>query len=158
MSAHSSEGLTFVPTGQIISDQANVPDLILNDHGEIHLYDTGGKVGDSRNATVLAISSDQGRTWRFKRVELPGLERAGDPDIIRLSDGTWRRFLTTSVHDNTGMVSADSRDGFHCQRRGTAFATAGLDLPRLDHLSSRVRMAHAYAPRARGPAAPRHFG
>lgn len=128
MSARSRDGLTFVPTGEVISDQANVPDLIFNDRGEIHLYYTGGQVGDRYNTTGLAISRDQGKTWTFKHVEVPGFERAGDPDIVRLPDGIWRMFLTTRVNNNIGIIYADSRDGIHFEKRGTAFAKSGLDL------------------------------
>ncbi|MEQ1853185.1 MAG: hypothetical protein ABMA01_16525, partial [Chthoniobacteraceae bacterium] len=128
MSARSRDGLTFVSTSEIISDQANVPDLILNDRGEIHLYYTGGQVGDRHNTLGLAISGDKGKSWRFKHVEVPGFEHAGDPDIVRLPDGTWRMFLTTRVNNNIGIVYADSRDGIRFEHRGTAFAKSGLDL------------------------------
>ncbi len=131
LSARSDDGLTFVPTGQIISDQANVPDLIAGPDGAIHLYYTGGQVGNRNNTLALAISRDQGRSWTFKHVEIEGsgLEHAGDPDIVRLDDGTFRIFLTTMVNGCHGVICCDSTDGIHFTPRGTAFAKAGLELP-----------------------------
>ncbi|PHX84583.1 MAG: hypothetical protein CK538_11255 [Opitutia bacterium] len=130
LTARSGDGLTFTPTGQIISDQANVPDLIVGPGGAIHLYYSGGQVGERENTLALAISTDQGRSWNFKHVEVAGsgLKHAGDPDIVRLDDGTFRIFLTTMVNGRHGVVYCDSTDGIHFTKRGTAFAKTGLEL------------------------------
>ncbi|MSU62755.1 MAG: hypothetical protein EXS31_10225 [Pedosphaera sp.] len=130
LTAWSSDGLTFTPTGQVISDQANVPDLIAGPGGAIHLYYSGGQVGDRENTLALAISTDQGKSWNFKHVEVEGggLKHAGDPDIVRLDDGTFRIFLTSTVNGRHGVIYCDSPDGIHFTKRGTAFAKAGLEL------------------------------
>jgi hypothetical protein len=130
LTARSRDGLTFEPTGDVISDQANVPDLIAGSGGAIHLYYSGWQVGNRENTLALALSHDEGRSWSFKQVEVDGgeLGHAGDPDIVRLEDGTFRIFLTTMVNGRHGVVYCDSPDGIHFTKGGTAFAKSGLEL------------------------------
>lgn len=127
LTATSSDGKSFRPTGRIVLDQANVPDLVMGENGLVYLYFTGWQTGDKRNVTAAAISPDAGRTWYFKHLSFAGLDanRPGpvDPDMVRLADGTWRLYATTSLDNRKlGIVSMDSRDGLHFGPAATAFA------------------------------------
>ena len=130
LTAKSTDGLTFRPTGQIISDQANVPDMVMDTDGRIFLYYTGWEVGARKNATAVAISIDNGSTWTFKHVEFQGFGPGApvDPDIVLLPDGTFRMYVTTGVAGRIGIVFAESADGFTFTQRGVAFAQPDEDV------------------------------
>ncbi len=127
LSATSTDGLTFTRTNQVIGDQANVPDMIVDDQGRIFLYYIISKVGNISDACVAAISSDNGKTWVYKLVKFNGIQRQalGDPDVVRLPDGTIRLYGTTQVGKNIGIMVGESRDGITFDVRGTAFEVAG---------------------------------
>ncbi len=126
LSATSTDGLTFTRTNQVIGDQANVPDMILDDQGRIFLYYTISKIGDVKDACAVAISSDNGKTWIYKQVKFNGINRPlNDPDVVRLPDGTVRFYGTTPVGNKIGIMVAESKDGITFDVRGTAFEVAG---------------------------------
>lgn len=140
-SARSTDGLTFVPTGTIISDQANVPDMAVDASGRIWLYYTGGQVGTRDNTVAVAVSSDRGASWTYRYVNVPDtLQHAGDPDVILLGDGTWRMFLTTHVGTNIGVVCLESANGIDFSLVGTAFSSPGHDL----HDSTTYRVGNTW--------------
>lgn len=123
--ATSPDGLTFTPTGQVILDQANVPDMVMDEDGRIYLYFTGWQMGDQRNITAAALSDDMGQTWAFRYLTLegfPGTQPTGDPDILLLPDGTFRLLLTTEVERGVvGVVYAEGTDGLTFTYQGVAF-------------------------------------
>jgi hypothetical protein len=126
MSARSTNGLTWTKTNQVISDQADVPDLaILN--GRLYLYYTGWTVGDQSNKTAVAISDDDGETWAFKYIEIPDFDGsigAVDPDIQILDDGTFRLYVTSDEQGsqkNAGTFYTESTDGINFIGRTEAF-------------------------------------
>ncbi|MBI4631155.1 MAG: exo-alpha-sialidase [Chloroflexi bacterium] len=127
LSATSPDALTFTRTNQVIGDQANVPDMIVDEQGQIFLYYTISKVDNIKDACVVAISSDNGKTWVYKLVKFKGIERQAlsDPDVVRLPDGTIRLYGTTQIGKNIGIVVGESRDGITFDVRGTAFEVAG---------------------------------
>ncbi len=126
LTATSEDGLTFTPTGNLIMDQANVPDMVLDENGRLFLYFTGWQLGDRQNVTAVAISDDLGKTWVFKYLQLEGFDRAPlvDPDIVLLPDGTFRLFGTSVISQNPanklGIVYAEGTDGIHFTKMGTA--------------------------------------
>lgn len=123
LTATSEDGLTFTPTGNLIMDQANVPDMVLDDNGRLFLYFTGWQLGDRRNTTAVAISDDLGETWVFKYLELDGFGREPlvDPDIVLLPDGTFRLLGTSVIGQNKlGIIYAEGTDGIHFTKTGTA--------------------------------------
>ncbi|HTM48454.1 MAG TPA: hypothetical protein VL285_07235, partial [Bryobacteraceae bacterium] len=61
LTATSPDGLDFTRSNRVITDQANVPDLVSDDNGVLYLYYSGGTVGDRRNVIAVAVSSDQGK-------------------------------------------------------------------------------------------------
>ncbi|MCU0426605.1 MAG: T9SS type A sorting domain-containing protein [Candidatus Kapabacteria bacterium] len=125
ITATSSDGLTFTSTGKILSDQANVADMIVDARGRWYVYYTGWTVGTQQNATALAISDDKGQTWYYKYVRFTGLPNAtskpADPDIILLPDGTFRMYATTDIAPGgkIGIIYAESTDGITFEYKGT---------------------------------------
>lgn len=130
MLARSDDGLTFTRTNTIVTDQGDVPDLVVDSDGRIYLYYTGWTVGDEQNKTVVAISEDNGESWRFNKVELIGFSgkvQPVDPDIQILPDGTFRLYLTSDLSDGIGPRTffADGADGISFTFQGAAFAVPG---------------------------------
>lgn len=124
ITATSSDGLTFTSTGKILTDQANVADMVIDARGRWYVYYTGWAVGTQQNVTALAISDDQGQTWYFKNVRFTGLPNAtskpADPDVILLPDGTFRMYATTdyAAGGKVGIIYAESTDGITFQYKG----------------------------------------
>jgi len=127
--ARSADGLTFVRTYQILTDQADVPDMVVDSRGWVYVYYVGTNVGGENNKLAVAISADQGEHWVFKRVRVDGFEGLSDPvdpDIVILPDGTFRLYVTASqpgVRPRTWV--AEGTDGVHFERRGLAFEPPG---------------------------------
>lgn len=126
MTATSMDGLAFARTNQIVTDQANVPDMVMTDDGTIYLYFAGWTVGDRNNATGVAISGDQGKTWAFHNVDLAGIggmAHSGDPDIVLLDDGTFRLYTTFNLPNSQSeaIYHSEGSDGIHFSAGGIAF-------------------------------------
>lgn len=126
MTATSSDGINFTRTNTVVTDQANVPDLVMTPDGTLYLYYAGWEVGDRENVAAVAISSDQGATWEFHQINYTGehpMAHSSDPDIVLLADGTFRLFSTSDI--NNGQMEAiyvsDSTDGIHFANKGVAF-------------------------------------
>jgi hypothetical protein len=137
LSATSTDGLTFTRTNQVIADQANVPDMIMDRRGWIYLYYTISKIGEVRDACVVAISTDNAKSWVYKQVKFNGVNRPlSDPDVVLLPDGTIRLYGTTQVGSKIGIMLAESKDGITFDVRGTAFEVAGENA--LDSITYKV--------------------
>jgi hypothetical protein len=135
MIARSEDGLHFERTHTIITDQANVPDLVKDGEGRLYLYYSGGTVGERSNVIAVAISEDEGASWVFKYVDIAGAERMpnpNDPDVRILPDGTFRLYFTSAEPGSRvpAIFYADGTDGMHFEFRGVAFRQA--EQPTLD--------------------------
>lgn len=123
MIAYSDDGLTWTRANRILSDQADVPDAIVDDDGVLRVYYVTWCPQEVHNKTVVALSSDGGQTWRYRRVRInglaPGQPDAVDPDIVRTPDGKWRLYFTSAPPGPGGgpprTYSALSDDGFTFQ-------------------------------------------
>lgn len=132
MTATSPDGLSFTRTGQVVTDQGDVPDLVVDAKGRVYLYYVGWTVGTERNKPVVAISCDRGRTWAYRKLVLSGFEGMADPvdpDVQILPDGTFRIYLT-SAPPGAGMQGArtyraEGTDGVHFTALGEAFRPPG---------------------------------
>ncbi len=128
MTAASVDGLTFTRTNTIVTDQANVPDLVMDTNGTLYLYFSGWEVGDRKNSIGLAISEDQGSTWNFHQVNLTGngdMTHSGDPDVVLLENGTFRLYSTFNLPSsrNQGIYLSESTDGINFDVIGVAYQT-----------------------------------
>ncbi len=127
LTATSTDGMTFTPTGEVFTDQANVSDMVVADDGTIYVYYIGQGVGIEPEWTVVAISTDNGATWVYKHLVLedwPSQRAPSDPDVVLLEDGTFRMYYTGEVNprpDNQlGINYGTSTDGIHFTYGGTA--------------------------------------
>lgn len=136
--ATSTDGLTFTSTGKVISDQANVPDLVMDSKGRLYLYYTGWEVGTKQNVTAVALSDDNGKTWYFKYLTIknlpahltkPGAPQPGDPDIILLPDGTFRLYSTTDLgSQKLGIIYSEGTDGINFEYKGIAISRPDVSI------------------------------
>lgn len=131
MSARSTDGLNFQRTNQVITDQGDVPDLVVDKNGRIYLYYVGWTVADEQNKTAVAISEDGGKSWVYKKIGLTGFEggmaAAVDPDIQILEDGTFRLYVTSDPEDGQGPRTyyAEGVGGVNFIKMGVAFSQSG---------------------------------
>lgn len=126
--ASSTDGQAFTSTEQVLSDQADVPDLAIDEDGRLYLYYVAWTAGERDNQLVVAISDDQGDSWVFKYVDIDGLARTGrrgpqpvDPDIQILDDGTFRLYFTYDAK----TYYAESENGITFTYKGIAFQQSG---------------------------------
>lgn len=116
LTATSTDGVHFTATGAILTDQGNVPDIIVDPDGTIRVYYIGQSIEEGKEEnTVVALSRDDGTTWEFKKltfIDLPQPRDPSDPDVVLLEDGTYRMYYTSSIPgDVLGIVYAESPDG-----------------------------------------------
>lgn len=128
--AHSTDGIHFTASGEVLTDQGNVPDMIVEPDGTIRVYYIGQsiEVGKEEN-TVVAISTDNGASWTFRKLILnnwPQPRDPSDPDVVLLEDGTYQMYYTSSlVNNKLGIVYADSPDGITFTYRGESLRGPG---------------------------------
>ncbi|NOZ06960.1 MAG: hypothetical protein GXP41_11535 [Chloroflexi bacterium] len=122
MIAYSDDGLTWTRANRVLADQGDVPDAIVDDQGTIRVYYVTWCPAEVHNQTVVALSADNGTTWRFHRVTINGLASGQpspvDPDIVRTPDGRWRLYFTSATPgpgSTPHTYSAISEDGFTFQ-------------------------------------------
>lgn len=127
MTATSADGLAFDRTGVVVTDQGDVPDLVVDGRGRVYLYYVGWTVGTERNKVCVAVSPDRGRTWVYKKAILPGFEGMSmpvDPDVQVLPDGTFRIYVTSAEGGDFSKARtyvAEGTDGIGFERVGVAF-------------------------------------
>jgi len=106
--AKSSDGLHFERMNKIISDRASVPEMMIDKDGNVRIYfvQVTCKEQNLRNNPVVAISSDDGKTWVYKRLSIeapsdaPQCKEPGgnpspvDPDVVLMPDGKYRLYAT----------------------------------------------------------------
>ncbi len=125
MTATSADGLTFTRTGITVTDQGDVPDLLVDGKGWVYLYYIGWTVGTEKNKVCVAISRDRGKTWVYKKAVFSGFDGMRDPvdpDVQLLPDGTFRLYVTSG--DPAGLARtyyAEGTDGLHFTKKGVAF-------------------------------------
>ncbi len=125
LTAISTDGIHFTPTGKILTDQGNVPDMVITTDGTIMLYYVGGSVEEGKEeSTAMALSHDNGETWEFHALtfnNFPTSRDPSDPDVVMLPDGTYRMYYTTDVaKKKIGIAYAESADGIAFAYKGTA--------------------------------------
>lgn len=123
--ATSQDGQTFTPTGKVLTEQGNVPDIVINNEGMISVYYIGQGIETNKETTAVARSNDNGETWTYHLldfVSFPSPRDPSDPDVVILPDGTYRMYYTDSVTRNEiGIRYAESPDGLTFTYQGIAF-------------------------------------
>jgi len=108
--ATSNDGIHWNKTYKILADQASVPDVIVDGEGNLRVY----YVDYFNGGITVAISSDGGKTWIYKKVK--GLTPEWvDPDIVLLSNGQYRLYASYMPLGGSQdkIVSAISEDGIN---------------------------------------------
>lgn len=128
--AYSTDGIHFTASGEVLTDQGNVPDIIVEPDGTIRVYYIGQSINPNQEEnTVVAISKDNGATWTFRNLTYknwPQPRDPSDPDVVLLDDGTYRMYYTTSLtSDKLGIVYATSPDGITFTYQGESLRGPG---------------------------------
>lgn len=139
--AFSDDGLTFTRADRILADQADVPDAITTEDGEVRVYFVIICPEEVYNKIVVAVSRDNAATWAYKKITLAGTEGlipfAVDPTVERTLDGKWRLYFTSAPAETGGggaggaplpgrSYSAISDDGYTFTREdGVRFEVEG---------------------------------
>jgi len=130
--ASSKDGLHFTRLNKLISDRASVPDIMIDKEGNVRIYFvliTCKEQGqDLNNIPVVAISSDNGKSWVYKKliIEAPsdasyckapnGSPAPVDPEVLLMPDGTYRLYATCPQYRAQGTPMTYvffSNDGIH---------------------------------------------
>ncbi|MFQ5594978.1 MAG: hypothetical protein ACE5HA_12605, partial [Anaerolineae bacterium] len=124
MIAYSDDGLAWTRANRVLTDQADVPDAIVDDAGTLRVYYVTWCPDEVHNQIVAALAADtaqtlrqgpsmnpssgsgrrsgrrSGQAWSYRRVTINGLApnqpAAVDPDIARTDDGRWRLYFTSA--------------------------------------------------------------
>lgn len=129
MLAFSEDGLTWEKTNTILSDQADVPDVIVTAEGEIRVYHIVWCPDEVNNRIAVASSIDA-ETWEFRPVTITRegnqpLGMPADPTIEIGEDGEYRLYFTAQIPpmQYAGSHVAVSDDGYHFTYVGEVFST-----------------------------------
>ncbi|MBS7615064.1 hypothetical protein KEJ18_04965 [Candidatus Bathyarchaeota archaeon] len=111
MEATSADGLTWIKSNFIVSEQASVPDVIVDENGRVRVYYVDYKNG----GISVAIFDDS--SWIYKKVVGVTPEWV-DPDVVLLPTGEYRLYafyMAPSVEQHE-IYSAISTDGVSFQQ------------------------------------------
>jgi len=125
--ATSSDGITWSRIPAAILDQIDTPSLVIGPKGLPLLYTTAHQVNGRQDGFVVSIGTADGKSWRHCQVSLKGFP-AGllgvDPDVVSLSGGSYRMYLTGSASSDSSRIAihySDSADGLTWTYGGLAF-------------------------------------
>ncbi len=95
-SASSQDGITFTKDSFVLSDQASVPDAILDKNGRIRVYYV-----DWKNGGISVAIQQDGSSYKYYKVKISNLKTGKDdsnwvdPDVVVLSNGKYRLYGVT---------------------------------------------------------------
>lgn len=116
--ARSDDGLHFNRLNKIISDRASVPAIMIGSDGNLRIYfvQVSCRELNMRNTPVVAESSDNGKTWVYKRLHIDApkeasrcLEPGGnpppvDPFVVLMPDSSYRLYATCPNTSTTEQI------------------------------------------------------
>ncbi|MBI4408053.1 MAG: hypothetical protein HY565_06165, partial [Candidatus Kerfeldbacteria bacterium] len=129
LGAYSDDGLTWTKTGEVITDQADVPSLAVDASGVLYMYYYGWTVGSKQNVPAVAVSTDDGATWSFHYLSFTGFPSRGDvsdPDVI-FDAGIFRMYGTTRDGGNAHILYGTGTEYNDFTYQGVAFEPTGAD-------------------------------
>ncbi len=122
--ATSTDGIHFSRTGTIVSDQAGVPNAMVDPEGRARVYHidygNGNIIACAVQNTLLSTKGwhpDQSTTWIHRRCRVDGLPTGPrrsdpvDPTVVLLPDKTYRLYFMCAT-PTPSIYSATSKDGF----------------------------------------------
>jgi hypothetical protein len=123
--AVSADGINFARTNTIITDQADSPNLVASGT-TLWLYYRAAKIDNDNYPIAVAVSSDAGKHWSFKRIRLDGVPaktRTSPAAVHLLADGTFRMVFNDAY--SGALLNAESSDGVHFTKQELAFQLPG---------------------------------
>jgi hypothetical protein len=114
MLATSTNGLDFQQLHFVLSDQAGVPNVVVDheQHARVYYIDFG-----NRNILACAIQKETGSltNWTYRRVNITGLpndyrNRPVDPTVVKLANGRYRLYFMHAI-PTPSVYSALSTNG-----------------------------------------------
>lgn len=138
----SPDGLNFTGKGELVIDKASVPDVVKTNDGKLYIYAVDGG-SRSKSGAMVAISSDNGTTWRQGSVQIKSEDSemsVADPQAVLQDDGSIRLFYLVasglpdkkngqpvSTNQGTFMIkSALSQDGVNfIEEKGIRYQSVG---------------------------------
>jgi len=127
--ATSSDGLNFSSDGTVLLEHASAPDAVLGSDDSTWVYYVNGTPG--QHAIFIAKAMNGGVLQSFDCVRIDGEVdmTAVDPDVVRLSDGSYRLFFNPLVSPNPsaeeGIYTALSSDGINFENKVKVYQQAG---------------------------------
>lgn len=118
--ATSTDGLSFTSTGEVLTDQAGVPDLVVDPDKRLRCYYI-----DWPNGNVVAVAIQKApHTWVYKRVRIKGAlpkppaSDPVDPTVVLLPDKRYRLYYMQGAGGmgRQAIYSAISTDGVNFTR------------------------------------------
>ena len=85
MIAYSTDGLVWERANRVLSDQADVPDALIDDDGKLRVYYVTWCPEQVHNKIVVAVSPDGGEAWTYRQVTIDGLEPGHRPTTAHCS-------------------------------------------------------------------------
>jgi hypothetical protein len=138
--ALSNDGTNFTRTNKILSDQADVPDIITMPDGEVRVYYIIMCPEEVRNKIVAAVSRDNGTNWVYRKITLNGIQNLQpsqvDPTVEFTTDNKIRLYFTSGPRTASPgkpevprSYSAISSDGYNFTLEdGVRFTVEGKEV------------------------------
>ncbi|MCA9988268.1 MAG: exo-alpha-sialidase, partial [Anaerolineales bacterium] len=155
--AYSNDGLHFEDEGQLLVDEASVPDGVIGPDGALWLYFVNGIPG--QHGIFAARETVEGTFATIDCISLDGAfeGNAVDPDLMRLPDGRFRLFyfLGAFVGERRPealhtFYSAISEDGLNFTIEGPIFEYEAITDPSVAQLPNGEWLLAAARPGAGG--------
>jgi len=136
MGATSSDGLNWVKDNRVVSDQASVPNAILDNSSRIRIYYVDWKNGG------LSVAIANGSGWIYKKVQGVTPDWV-DPMVVVLADGRYRLYASYMPFSGPQdkIISAVSTDGITFQQEsGVRYQESAITDPDVINMGNVLRM------------------
>ena len=145
--AASPDGLNFTK-GDLLFDQASVPDIIRLPNGRLFVYAVDG-ARRSKSGFMVALSDDNGKSWDQGSIQLKSKSGFGgaDPEVVLLRDGSLRLYYIVGPKPKPGVqvknkvMSAISSDGINFEEEeGVRFEYTQITDPDVVNINGKYFM------------------
>ena len=154
--ATSPDGLNFTK-GELLFDQASVPDIIRLPSGRLLAYMVDG-ARRSKSGIMVALSDDNGKSWDQGSVQIKTPEgkqvMGADPEIILLKDSRLRLYTLFGPKPEPGKIqinwvqSAISSDGINFEaEEGKRFESKDITDPDVVNINGKYFMYLSQGPK-----------
>ena len=151
----SPDGLNFTK-GDLLFDQASVPDIVRLPSGRLLVYAVDG-ARRSKSGFMVALSDDNGNSWDQGSMQLKnksGFGGGADPEVVLLQSGALRLYYIVGPKPQPGVQfknsvkSAISSDGINFEEEeGVRFEYTQITDPDVVNINGRYFMYVSQGPR-----------